>query len=152
MIYRTSFGAPVWRIKTPFEQLENMRRQVEKVFENFSERSLDQPHAGVFPAINLSQDPNNYYVRAELPGLKNDDLDMNVLNNTLTVSGERKIASEGENVRYHRRERDAGKFSRAIALPGEIDSEHISARLANGVLTVTVPKAEKAKPRQITVS
>ncbi len=152
MIYRSSFGAPVWRIKTPFEQLENMRREMERVFDNFSGRPSDQAHAGVFPAINLSQDKNNYYVRAELPGLTGNELDMNVLNNTLTISGERTIPSEGEQVRYHRRERDAGKFSRAVALPGEIDPANVAAKLANGVLTVTVPKAEKAKPRQITVS
>jgi len=90
-------------------------------------------------------------VRAELPGLKADDINVSVTNNNLSISGERKIPSEGENVRYHRREREAGRFNRAIALPGEVDADRVEANHSDGILKVVIPKAEKAKPKQITV-
>jgi HSP20 family protein len=106
---------------------------------------------GVFPAINLTEDVSNYYVRAELPGIKADSFDIQAVGKSLTISGEREIPSEGEDVRYYRREREAGKFSRAIMLPGEIDIDKIEAKMTNGLLTIRVPKAEAAKPKQIAV-
>jgi HSP20 family protein len=108
--------------------------------------------AGVFPLINLTEDKDKYYVRAELPGVKGDELDIQVTGKNLAISGERKIAAEGEGARYHRREREAGTFSRMIGLPGEVDADNVEANLENGVLSITVPKAEIAKPRQITIS
>jgi HSP20 family protein len=126
-----------------------MRRQLDQMFE-------DSPHqrvsAGVFPLINLTEDKDKYYVRAELPGVKGDELDIQVTGKNLAISGERKIAAEGEGARYHRREREAGTFSRMIGLPGEVDADNVEANLENGVLSITVPKAEIAKPRQITIS
>ncbi len=151
MFYRTSFGVPAWRYRTPFEDFEKMRQKMESLFGTLSNRTYQSVGAGVFPAINLTEDQESYYVRAEIPGVKNDDLNLNITENTLTIGGERKIPKESEEARYHRRERKAGKFSRAIALPGEINSEKVEAALVNGVLTVRVPKAEKVKPRQITV-
>ncbi|MDM8554027.1 Hsp20/alpha crystallin family protein [Desulfococcaceae bacterium HSG7] len=151
MLYRTSFSPPAWRYKNPFEEFENVRQKMENLFGTLSNRSYKSMGAGVFPAVNLTEDQGCYYVRAEIPGVKNDDLELNITDSTLTIGGERKIPKESEEARYHRRERKAGKFSRAIALPGEINSEKVEAALVNGVLTVTVPKAEKVKPRQITV-
>jgi HSP20 family protein len=84
--------------------------------------------------------------------MKADELGVQIVEKTLTISGERKIPGEGENVRYHRREREAGRFSRAIGLPGEIDSEKIEAKMRDGILTIAIPKAEAAKPRQITIN
>jgi HSP20 family protein len=107
--------------------------------------------ARVFPAINLTEDADNYYVRAELPGIKADALDIQTVGRNLTLSGERTIASEGEHVRYHRREREAGKFSRIIGLPGDINTDKVDAKLVNGLLTVTIAKADAAKPKQITI-
>jgi HSP20 family protein len=100
---------------------------------------------------NVSEDTNNYYIRAELPGMASNELDIQVRANGLSISGERKIAEEGDSVRYHRRERETGSFSRQIALPGEVDTGKVDAALKDGVLTITVPKSEAAKPRQITV-
>jgi HSP20 family protein len=71
--------------------------------------------------------------------------------NNLSISGERKIPSEGANVRYHRREREAGTFNRVVALPNDVDTNKVEARHINGILTVVIPKAEVAKPKQITV-
>jgi HSP20 family protein len=108
--------------------------------------------AKVFPAINLTEDADNFYVRAELPGIKAEALDIQAVGRNLTISGERTIASEGENVRYHRREREAGKFSRIIGLPRDINPEKVDAKLVNGLLTVSIAKADAAKPKQITIN
>jgi HSP20 family protein len=105
----------------------------------------------VFPAVNITEDADAFYVSAELPGVNSADLDLNVTANQLTLAGERKISEEAADARYHRREREAGRFSRAISLPGEIDPDNVKARMVDGVLTVTIAKAEKAKPRQIAV-
>lgn len=149
MIYRRFFDVPTWRYRSPFYELQRMRQQLQEMFDDAAPQSVG---AGVFPLINLTEDKDKYYVRAELPGVKGDELDIQVTSNNLTVSGERKIAEEGEGARYHRREREAGSFSRIIGLPGDINPDKVDAKLANGILTVTVAKAEAAKPKQITVS
>ena len=127
-----------------------MRQQLDQLFEDAA-----TPHqrfsAGVFPLINLTEDKDSYYVRAELPGVKGEALDIQVTANNLAISGERNIPEEGEGARYHRREREAGSFSRMIGLPGDINPDKVDAKLANGILTVKVSKAEAAKPKQITV-
>jgi HSP20 family protein len=126
-----------------------MRQQLEHMFDDAPQQRVS---AGVFPLINLTEDKDKYYVRAELPGVKGDELDIQVTGNNLAVSGERKIAAAEEGAQYHRREREAGTFSRMIGLPGEIDSNKVEANLENGILTVVVSKAEIAKPKQITIS
>ena len=151
MIYRRLFQLPTWGFGTPLAELERMRRQMENILARYGETDLPRQQAGVFPAINLTEDQDTYYLRAELPGVKAEDLDIQTTGQNLSISGERKIHAEEGNVKYHRREREAGKFSRIIALPAEIDSEKVKAGLTNGVLTITIPKAEKAKPRQVTV-
>jgi HSP20 family protein len=129
-----------------------MSRQMDRLSQGLKGRpGLAWRTARVFPAINLTEDSDNYYVRAELPGIKADALDIQAVGRNLSISGERTIASEGENVRYHRREREAGKFSRVISLPGDIDTDKVDAKLANGMLTVVIAKAEAAKPKQITI-
>ena len=151
MIYRRFFHLPTWSVRNPFGELEQMRRQMENILTRYGEADFPQQQAGVFPAINLTEDKDTFYIRAELPGVKAGDLDIQATGQNLSISGERKIEAENEGVKYHRREREAGKFSRIIALPGDIDSDKVSAGIANGILTVTIPKAEKLKPKQVTV-
>lgn len=151
MIYRTLFGSPPRRSGSTFAEMDQMRRQMDRLFDLYRDKPSGRVGAGVFPAVNIAEDPEAYYISAELPGVKSADLDLNVTANQLTLSGERKIVEESTDVRYHRREREAGRFSRAIALPGDADADRTKARMVDGVLTVTVPKAEKAKPRQISV-
>ena len=149
MIYRRFFNVPTWRLRTPWEELHRVRQQLDQMFDaDAGERTS----AGVFPLINLTEDKDNYYVRAELPGVKGEELDIQVTGKNLAVSGERKIAAEKEGARYHRREREAGTFSRMIGLPGEVDTDRVEAKLNNGILNIVVPKAEVAKPKQISVS
>jgi HSP20 family protein len=124
---------------------------MDDLFGALSGGTLPMPSAGVFPLINVTEETNNYYVRAELPGMKSDELDIQVTAKGISISGERKIPVEGNNVKYHRREREAGTFSRSINLPGEIDVNKVEASMENGVLKVTIPKSETAKPRQIAV-
>lgn len=150
MIYRRLLGFPTWRFRSPFEELERIKRQMDLLFEDVK-TPFQRSHAGVFPLINLTEDIHNYYVRAELPGVTADTLDIRITSNNLSVSGERKMEAVVEGAKYHRREREAGKFSRVIGLPGEINPDKVEAKLENGILTVTVSKAEAAKPRQITV-
>jgi HSP20 family protein len=90
-------------------------------------------------------------VRAELPGIKAKEIELQVNGRNLMISGERKIKSEDENAKYHRREREAGKFSRVVALPGDIDADSVNAKMNNGVLSVEISKSEASKPKQITV-
>lgn len=152
MLTRRVFNFPGVGSMNPLVEMERMRRQMDALSGLFrGPGRWREASAGVFPLINLTEDKDNYLVRAELPGVKTEDVDIQIVEKSMTISGERKILSEGENVKYHRRERDAGKFSRVIGLPGEIDSTRVDAKLVNGLLTVVVPKAEAAKPRKITI-
>ena len=151
MIFRRPLYSPTWGLGSAFEELERMRRQLDEMAGGFELRPYRVLGAGVFPLINLTEDKDNYYVRAELPGLKADDLDISVTGDTLSISGERKIPTEDEKAQYHRREREAGKFSRIVSLPAQIDTGKVQARCNDGVLTVVLPRAEAAKPKQIAV-
>lgn len=121
----------------------------------FRDSLLDVPGLSgrrVFPAVNVTQTADAYYLRAELPGLDASDLDLSVDQNKITLRGSRDIPTEGAQVSTHRRERTSGSFNRTVALPSDIDAEGVEATYRNGVLTVTVPKTPEAKPRQISVN
>ncbi len=151
MIVRRMYNTPNWGWRSPFDELELLRNRMNTLSRTLSG---DTPHtrsAGVFPLINVTEDKDNYRVRAELPGLSADQLDISITGNSLAISGERKISEEDKEAKYHRRERESGKFSRMIELPDQVDGEKVAAQMANGILTVTLPKAETAKPRQIKV-
>lgn len=151
MFYRRLYNVPSYRLKSPFEELIRMRRQMDRLFDEFSGAPSETVHSGVFPAVNVSEDKDRYYVRAELPGMKADEIDIQATGNSLSISGERTFQTEEKNARYHRREREAGKFSRMIGLPDAIESGKVEAKLENGILTIALPKSEAAKPRQIAV-
>jgi len=106
---------------------------------------------GVFPPLNVTQDEDNVYVRAEIPGINADQLSISALRNRISLAGKREIQLEQGKVSYHRRERAEGTFSRTLSLPVEIDPERVDASYTNGIVTLKLPKAEAAKPRQITV-
>lgn len=151
MIVRRMFNTPNWEWRSPFDELELLRNRMNTLSRTLSG---DIPHtrsAGVFPLINVTEDKDNYRVRAELPGLSADALDISITGKSLAISGERKISEEDKEAKYHRRERESGKFSRMIELPDQVDGEKVKAQMTHGILTVTLPKAETAKPRQIKV-
>jgi len=151
MFFQRPFYFPNAGSRNVFSELERMRQDMGRLMEGFGSEIFSQPSAGVFPLVNLTEDTNGYFVRAELPGLKADELNITATGNTLSISGERKISIEGKDIRYHRREREAGSFSRIISLPGDVDANKVDAKLTDGILTVYIPKAETAKPKQITV-
>jgi HSP20 family protein len=151
MIFRRISDWPTRDWRSPFEEIERMRRQMDRLAEGLGGTLLRQPSAGVFPLINLTEDTDNFYVRAELPGVNAGDLDISVTGNSLSIEGERKIDPADENAKYHRKEREAGKFSRAFNLPTQVDTTKVEAHSADGILTVILPKSESAKPKQITV-
>ena len=136
---------------TPFRELDRMRQEMDRLTEGLSRGVAGLSTAGVFPLINLTEDADRFYLRAELPGIQPDDLEISATANSIAVSGERRIAEENEGARYHRREREAGKFNRVVNMPDPVDSDKIEAECRNGVLTVTIPKSEKSKPRQISI-
>jgi HSP20 family protein len=152
MLARRIFDLPGMGWKNAFEEMERMRREMDRLTGILFNGTQSRPiSSGVFPAVNITEDKDNYYVRAELPGMKADEVDLQVEARNLGISGERKIHHEGENVKYHRREREAGKFARVIELPAEIDVDKVDAQMVNGFLSLTIPKSEAAKPKQITI-
>lgn len=133
----------------PVRELEEMRRRMDRLFDEVAGRHpFGALFSGVYPSLNLSEDGANLYVRAELPGIKPEDLEISIERNTLDIRGERKAESV-EGASYHRRERQTGRFHKAVTLPYEIDPERTVSELKNGVLTIVLPKAEAAKPKKI---
>ena len=148
MIYRRFWGVPGWDFRGPQGGIERVRREMDRLLEGLTSQA--PRGAGVFPLVNLTESKDNFYLRAELPGISSSELDIQATANSVSISGERSIPAETE-ARYHRRERESGRFSRVVSLPREINPDQVEAGLADGVLTVTLPKAEIAKPRQISV-
>ena len=104
------------------------------------------------PSVDVFEDKESLKIVAELPGLKPEDVKITLENSTLTLRGEKKQVAEEKTERVHRYERSYGSFERSFALPNTVDVEKVEAGFENGVLTITLPKAEKAKPREIAVS
>ena len=140
-------ASPFYRAGVPDPM--QLRRDMDRLFDVLW--SGETPGPGVFPAMNVTQDKDRYYVRAELPGIRTSDLRISVERNKLSVSGKREIQEEGNGVGYHRRERAGGSFSRALTLPDELKADAVEATYKEGILTIVLPKAEAAKAREIKV-
>jgi HSP20 family protein len=136
---------------TPFADVDQVRREMLRLLDTVTGDTFGEVGAGVFPPVNITQDNDNFYVRAEVPGMNAKELSITALRNRLSLSGKREIPLEKDRVSYHRRERAEGSFSRTVTLPGEVDAERVEARYADGILNLVLPKAEQAKPRQIAV-
>ena len=106
---------------------------------------------GFLPPVDISEDDHNIKVKAEIPGVKPEDLSLTLENNVLTITGERKFKDEEEKDNFHRMERRFGKFTRSFTLPPGLDAANINANFEDGVLTITLPKKEEFKPKQITI-
>lgn len=138
-------------LNRPLGELERLQREMNQLFSGFFGRAPEMVQPAVFPALNVSEDENNLYVRAELPGINPKDVEISVEGDTLTLRGERKLEETSEGINYHRREREAGRFRRIVTFPVQINPEAADATFKNGVLKLVLPKAEEAKPKQITV-
>ncbi len=124
-------------------------RAVESAFSRMlTEPQTNRPWA---PAVDIYETENELVLKADLPDVDPKDVDVRVENQTLTLAGERKFEAESNGKGYHRIERSYGNFVRSFAVPNSFDTEKVNAAYRNGVLTVTLPKKEAAKPRQIKV-
>ncbi len=142
---------PVFFERDPFTELEHLQRQMDNLFKNFAGAERYPRRVGVYPLVNISEDPDHIYVRAELPGVSPEDLDITIKDQQLVLRGERKIPTAEKNVNYHRRERESGFFRRVLRLPAQVDPAKVEAVSKDGVLTITLAKPEEVKPRQISV-
>lgn len=142
---------PDWNVGNPLLDFERMRRDMNRLAEGYRSGLPSFSTAGVFPLTNVTEDNNNYYVRAELPGMNTENIEISATDSSLSISGQRIIPEEGDHVRYHRQEREAGKFSRMISLPGSVDTDKVEASFMDGILKVVLPKSEAMKPKQIEV-
>jgi HSP20 family protein len=111
---------------------------------------LSTPARG-FPALNVWEDGENLFAEAELPGIRNEEIDISVIGSDLTIRG-RRGEQPREGRAYHRQERGVGEFNRVLRLPYDVDANKVEATLKDGILLVKLPKAESAKPKKITVT
>lgn len=129
------------------------REPLYRLFDSFfnSDVQGEETRAWV-PPVDIQETADAYLFHAELPGLTKEDIHITLENNVLRVSGERKLEKDAKKENYHRVERTYGTFTRTFALPTQVEADKVQAAFENGILTVTVPKAEQAKPRQIAIS
>lgn len=139
------------RYRTPslWSEMDRLQREMNRLF-NTTTSPRTRP-APSYPALKVWADEESVLVTAEIPGVEAEDLDIRVEEGTLTLSGERKTEELPEGVTYHRRERSYGTFTRSLTLPFRIDSEGVEAVLKNGVLSLTLPRAEEDKPKKLEI-
>ena len=125
-----------------------------RLFEDAITRLMSEPRTGRpwSPAVDIFESEDALTLRADLPDVKLEDIDVRVENQTLTVSGNRKFERDDKVKGYHRIERSYGEFVRSFAVPSTVETDKVSADYKNGVLTITLPKKEAAKPRQVKVA
>jgi len=132
--------------------LTSLQKDINRLFEDFWPMRREDFEEGMLsPAIDVSEDKDNVYVVADLPGVEEKDIKLNFQNGILSLSGEKSEEKESKGKNFHRVERSYGSFSRSIALPTHIDAEKATAVFKNGVLEVTLPKKEEAKPKEISI-
>ena len=151
--WRPGWGLTPWR---PMRELEEVERRFEDIFgRSFLPTAwgrLPMEQRGWTPAIEVFEKEDRFLVKAELPGMKEEDIDVSAVGDTLTIKGERKAESEVKEEDYYCCERSYGSFFRSIALPSHVDAQKIEASYEDGVLEVSLPKIPEVKPKKIAVS
>ncbi|MAG14654.1 MAG: molecular chaperone Hsp20 [Dehalococcoidales bacterium] len=151
--WRSGKGLIPWR---PFRELENIEQHFEDVFDRSwlpaVWRRIPSLEMGWAPAVEVFEKEGKFVVKAELPGIKEEDMDISVVDNTLTIKGEKKTESEVKEEDYYCCECSYGSFSRSIALPSNVDAKKIAASYEDGVLGISLPKASEVKPKKISIS
>ncbi|MDH3252855.1 MAG: Hsp20/alpha crystallin family protein [Ignavibacteria bacterium] len=133
----------------------NMQREINKMFEGFLRGGLEEdtslfPSAWT-PAVDVAEHANEYIVKVELPGVSKDDVKIVMQDNILTIRGDKKQESETKESDFHRVERSYGSFQRSFTLPTSVRNDRIEANFMDGILSITLPKAEEARPKQIEI-
>lgn len=140
----------------PFRDVMTLQERMNRLFDHALSRTRMDDKEGLTasmwsPAVDIFETPDSIVMKAELPGVSRDNIDIQVQDNTLTLKGERKFEREVTEENYHRIERSYGAFQRAFNLPTGVQQDKIRAVFKDGVLEVTMPKAEEAKPKQVKI-
>jgi HSP20 family protein len=144
---RSRWGLTPWR---PFGEIEDWERRLEDFFVRPMLR-LPVEEKGWMPAVDIFEKDDKFIVKAELPGMKEEDIDVSVVGDTLMIKGEKKTETEVKEENYYRCERAYGSFYRSVPLPSTVDADKIEANFEDGVLEVTLPKSAEVKPKKIAV-
>jgi HSP20 family protein len=140
-----------WR---PFREVSRLRREMDRLWDDYygsGRRGLQPLEAEFAPAVDVKESAEAVVVKAEVPGIDAQDINISVTGDVLTINGEKKSEREEKEANYHLVERNYGSFSRAIKLPAAVDLDKIEAKYDQGVLTVTCPKKEAVKPKAIEI-
>jgi len=145
--------APVSRTFAPFWPMQRLQHQIDRLFGQpfggwFSEEPLIEDW---LPAVNVYEEKNNVVIKAELPGMKKDEFEVYITGNHLNLAGERKAENEEKTADLYRSERYFGRFHRMIPLPAPVKADAIEARYRDGILTITCPKTDEARRKQVEV-
>ncbi|MBN2506835.1 MAG: Hsp20/alpha crystallin family protein [Verrucomicrobia bacterium] len=139
---------------SPFRHLSTLRDEIDRLFESplsALTQSSNQFLSGWMPAVDLYEDKDNLHLKAELPGMNKNDIEISIHEGVLTISGERKLDEKYREAEVYRSERTLGRFQRTLTLPAQISADKVKAYYQDGLLTVLLPKAEESKPKQIEI-
>jgi len=142
---------PQW---SPFRHLSSLREEIDRLFESpLAEltQSSNQFLSGWMPAVDLYEDKDNLQLQAELPGMDKEDIQIEIHEGVLTLSGERTLDKQYATSAVYRSERALGRFQRTLTLPAQVAAEKVKAHYKDGILTVLLPKAEESKPKHIEI-
>jgi HSP20 family protein len=143
------FGPGFWRVGRMMNQLsevQNLQREMNRLFSGFT-----QPFSHEFPPINVWLSKDDAVVSAEVPGIDTGKIDISVVADTITISGLRDKDELKEGESYHRQERSYGNFTRTLQVPFQVDAGRVEAKYDKGILRITLPRSEAAKPKKVTV-
>ena len=140
-----------WR---PLGEVDNFRREMGRMFDNFfdSETEVGESSLTWYPSVDVKETKDEFVLMAEVPGMSKDDIKINISENTLTIKGEKKEEKKQDDHNYHRVERRYGTFQRSFTLPTQIQGNKVKAAYKDGVLTITMPKKEEVKPKEIPIT
>jgi HSP20 family protein len=135
---------------SPFRELETLQDRITRLFAETGPVRKDE--ISWVPAVDIFEDTDEIVVKAELPSMEEKDVEVKVENNILTIAGKKKLEREEKKEKYHLIESSFGSFSRSFSLPGNVEADKASAKFEKGVLTITLPKKEELKPKQIKIN
>jgi HSP20 family protein len=136
----------------PLREINTIQGEVNRLFNTFFDTPVSASERRWLPAMDLVETEDHFLLRADLPGLSEEDVQIELEDNVLTVSGERKSEHEERKEGYHRVERAYGRFTRSLTLPEGVDAEAVEARFDRGVLEISIPKPEERKPRRVAIN
>lgn len=141
--------------RKPIGNLFNLHNEMGRLFGDLlssQENDVDTENASWIPTVDISESENTYEIHAELPGVTENNVNISVTDNLLTIKGEKQVQENTDDKNYHRVERRYGSFKRSFTLPRLVNASEIKASFKDGILSLTIPKAEEAKPKEIQIS